>query len=336
MRSRLPTALLWITSLLLISTYASAQSVSCAGVPVWNATTTYVLGNKVVFNNTLYQVNGTLANVPPDYCPACGWYTNLGTCGTSPPPPPPPPPPPSGDGLSAILSRTVYEEMFPRHHAIFSYDALISAAASFPSFATQGTTSQRKQELAAFLGNIGHETTGGWPTAPGGPQAWGLYFAQEVGCENGQCTGYCVAVPEWPCAPGKTYHGRGPIQLSYNYNYGPAGRALGIDLLNNPERVATDGVVSFKTALWFWMTAQSPKPSAHAVMTGGWTPSSQDVALGRQPGFGMTINIINGGLECQRPTDARVNDRVAFYQRFTGMLGVGMGSNVYCDTMAHY
>jgi chitinase len=50
----------------------------------------------------------------------------------------------------------------------------------------------------------------------------------------------------------------------------------------------------------------------------------------------MTINIINGGLECSIPTPPAVTDRVGFYQRFTEMLGVDMGDNVYCDRMAHY
>lgn len=34
------------------------------------------------------------------------------------------------------------------------------------------------------------------------------------------------------------------------------------------------------------MTAQSPKPSAHDVMAGRWTPTAQDTADGRAPGFG--------------------------------------------------
>jgi chitinase len=71
-------------------------------------------------------------------------------------------------------------------------------------------------------------------------------------------------------------------------------------------------------------------------MTGGWMPSPDDASKGRAPGFGMTINIINGGLECSIPTDGRVRDRVGFYERFTQMLGVSMGDNVYCDRMAHY
>jgi chitinase len=228
--------------------------------------------------------------------------------------------------------------MFPNRNSLFSYDALIAAAntSQFSQFANKGTATQRKQEVAAFFANIGHETTGGWATAPGGKHAWGLYWKEEVGCESGTCTGYCINYGNWPCAPGKTYHGRGPIQLSYNFNYGPAGQAIGIDLLSRPELVASDGVVSFKTALWFWMTPQAPKPSCHDVMTGGWQPSAQDLAAGRKPGLGMTINIINGGLECTRPTDGRVEDRVGFYQRFTGMLSVPTGENMYCDQMQHY
>ena len=126
------------------------------------------------------------------------------------------------------------------------------------------------------------------------------------------------------------------MQLSWNYNYGQVGGALGMDLLSNPDLVKSDGAIAFQTALWFWMTPQQPKPSSHAVMTGSWTPSGDDASKGRVPGFGMTINIINGGLECSKATPPAVSDRVGFYERFTQMLGVDMGDNVYCDRMAHY
>lgn len=231
----------------------------------------------------------------------------------------------------------MWDEMFPNRNPLFTYDAVVAAAAHYPAFCNEGTLDQRKQDAAAFLANIGHETTGGWPTAPGGAQAWGLYFTQEVGCENGACTAYCDSTNiQYPCAPGKTYHGRGPIQLSWNYNYGAVGAELGLDLLNNPDLVATDGEISFRTAVWFWMTAQAPKPSAHAVMSGTWVPSAADSAAGRAPGFGMTINIVNGGIECGYATPPQVTDRVAFYQRFTQILGVVPGDNLTCDTMQHY
>jgi chitinase len=91
------------------------------------------------------------------------------------------------------------------------------------------------------------------------------------------------------------------------------------------------------------MTPQSPKPSCHDVMTGQWTPSAADLAAGRRPGFGQTINIINGGIECSyaldtppRPAPANVQDRLRFYASFTARLGVAPGDNVDCGSMRRY
>ena len=118
--------------------------------------------------------------------------------------------------------------------------------------------------------------------------------------------------------------------LDSNYNYGPAGRAINYDLLNNPDAVATDATISFKTALWFWMTPQSPKPSCHDVITGQWTPSSADTAAGRVPGYGVITNIINGGIECGKGSNAQVEDRIGFYKRYCDIMGIGYGNNLDC------
>lgn len=243
------------------------------------------------------------------------------------------PPPPSGSSFGRMVSPETYEAMFPNRHALYAYDSLVAATGKYPQFCNEGSDEQRKREAASFLANIAHETTGGWPTAPGGPYAWGLYFIEEQNPQSQYCD---PSNSTYPCAPGKSYYGRGPIQLSWNYNYGAAGEALGVDLLNNPDLVKSDGAISFETALWFWMTSQPPKPSCHDLISGRWAPSGADASAGRVPGFGMTINIINGGLECSIPTPPQVNDRVGFYQRFTQMLGVSTGDNVYCDRMAHY
>lgn len=50
---------------------------------------------------------------------------------------------------------------------------------------------------------------------------------------------------------GVRYKGRGPIQITGRANYRAAGRALGIDLENNPRRAA-DPDVGFRVAAWFW------------------------------------------------------------------------------------
>ncbi|RWR74663.1 endochitinase PR4 [Cinnamomum micranthum f. kanehirae] len=75
------------------------------------------------------------------------------------------------------------------------------------------------------------------------------------------------------------YYGRGPLQITWNYNYGAAGKAIGQDLLNHPELVSTNPTISFQTAFWFWMT------NCHVRLTKGG-------------GFASTIRCINGG-ECR-------------------------------------
>jgi len=217
----------------------------------------------------------------------------------------------------------------------------LEAAQAYPAFASSGDLTKDKRELAAFLGQTSHETTGGWADAPGGPFAWGYCWKEEVGCESGGCTQYCQSGnAQYPCTVGQTYQGRGPMQLSWNYNYGAFSQASFGDsqkLLKDPSLVARDPVVAYKAALWFWMTPQSPKPSCHAVMSGAWQPTSQDLSSGREPGFGMTTNIINGGIECNQQTNAKVEDRVGFYKRYAGILGVSVDEGtLYCDNMVSY
>uniref|UniRef100_A0A0D9W6N0 chitinase n=1 Tax=Leersia perrieri TaxID=77586 RepID=A0A0D9W6N0_9ORYZ len=114
---------------------------------------------------------------------------------------------------------------------------------------------------------------------------------------------------QWPCQPGKAYFGRGPIQISWNYNYGPAGQAIGFDGLRNPERVSQDPTIAFKTALWFWMN------NVHQVMP---------------QGFGATIRAINGNLECNGKNPGAVNARINYYKDYCRQFGVDPGGNLYC------
>ncbi|CAF2127304.1 unnamed protein product [Brassica napus] len=252
----------------------------------------------------------------------------------SPTPPGPTPPGPSGD-LSGIISRDQFYKMLKHMndndcHAVgfFTYDAFITAAKSFPSFGNTGDLAMRKKEIAAFFGQTSHETTGGWSGAPDGANTWGYCYKEEIDKSDPHCDSNNL---EWPCAPGKFYYGRGPMMLSWNYNYGPCGRDLGLELLKNPDVASSDPVIAFKTAIWFWMTPQAPKPSCHDVITDKWEPSAADISAGRLPGYGVITNIINGGLECAGRDVAKVQDRISFYTRYCGMFGVDPGSNIDCD-----
>ncbi|XP_016649975.1 PREDICTED: endochitinase 1-like [Prunus mume] len=130
---------------------------------------------------------------------------------------------------------------------------------------------------------------------------------------------YCAWDPNYQSTAGKQYYGPGRISTFL------CGKAIGADMLTNPDLVATDPVISFKTALWFWMTPQSPEPSCHDVITRRWNPSGADKSAGL--GYGVTTNIINGGLECGKGWNAKVEDRIGFYKRYCDLLGVGYGNN---------
>lgn len=175
-----------------------------------------------------------------------------------------------------------------------------------------------KKELAAFFANIAHETRHG----ENGKYDDGLMFIHE----SNTSLSYVAENDTYPPVPGKKYYGRGPLQLSYNGNYGYASDCIFGDkkvLLNNPELVETDPVIAFEVAIYFWMTPQTLKPSAHDVMTGKWQPKADDKAKGRAPGFGMTINIINGAVECNHGDNMfSMNDRIGFYRYFLQKFGI--------------
>ncbi|MFJ4466496.1 glycoside hydrolase family 19 protein [Streptomyces sp. NPDC089424] len=203
-----------------------------------------------------------------------------------------------------VVSEAQFNQMFPGRNSFYTYSGLTAALSAYPGFAKTGSDTVRKQEAAAFLANVNHET-GGLVHIVEQNQAnyphycdWGQWY----GCPAGQAA----------------YYGRGPIQLSWNFNYKAAGDALGIDLLNNPWLVQNDSAVAWKTGLWYWNTQSGP---------GTMTPHN---AMVNSAGFGQTIRSINGSLECDGRNPAQVQSRVDAYQRFASILGVSPGGNLYC------
>jgi len=193
-----------------------------------------------------------------------------------------------------------------------------------------------KRELAAFLANISKETTGGWQLPVGGGSAgdyanWGLYFVHEVGYTSANGAGaYNNGDPNFPGNPAVGYYGRGPIQLSWNYNYAQFSKFLYNDmsvLLNNPDLIQQDGALAFKSAIWFWMMPQCPKPSCHQAMHDLWVPQSGEYASSKmyKKGFAHTNNIINGGLECRNTSSAAFTQKVVLrselYKYYLSILG---------------
>ncbi|KAL1544852.1 chitinase [Salvia divinorum] len=177
----------------------------------------------------------------------------------------------------------------------YSRARFLLAMASYPTFGTIGSVDDSKREIAAFFAHVAHETGS-------------LCFIEENG---GQSKPYCdQTYSKWPCAANKHYYGRGPLKLTWNYNYGAAGRAIGFNVLKNPELVATNALISIKASIWFWME------NCHGTFISG-------------KGFGATIRAINSA-ECDGKRTAQVSSRVKYYEDYCKLFQVNPGPNLRC------
>lgn len=275
----------------------------------------------------------------------------------------------------------------------FSREAFIRAVLEYNNWAktngyklflNEGTLKQQAEEFLVFWAKSARETSGTWSTAPAKPGGWiqtetigsetlqvwkgALYWVEEVGYTTDPATGKSSAInyvdggsTGFPPVEGRSYYGRGVIQLSWNYNYGAfsswmydnglfksardeAGRCK-IDkrdkLLEFPNLVADCGDLSILSGIWFWMTPQGAKPSSHDVMHGhvtnissrgveqglppsnnGYTPKTASGSTTDEEVFayrlGTVINIVNGGLECNKAAAFHGGppQRVSYYNAY--------------------
>ncbi|KAJ1722812.1 hypothetical protein LPJ61_005890 [Coemansia biformis] len=145
------------------------------------------------------------------------------------------------------------------------------------------------REAAMFLANILWESDG-------------LRAKEEYDCKD--LPSWCAQNYKLPGdSPGKTYWGRGYIQLTWLYNYQAASRALfGNDkLVNDPTLASTDENVAWGVSFWYWAE------NVH---------SDAGVQAGN---FGSSINKINGALECRGAAQDKAKKR---YQMYTSILPI--------------
>ncbi len=277
------------------STGGGGGNAGSCNYPNWVAGQHYAVGAIVKYTNGQYY---QAVHENPGYDPVISsWFWAPYSCsggGTG-----------GGGGNASgfVVSEAQFNQMFPGRNGFYTYAGLTDAMKKYPAFATTGSDTVKKQEAAAFLANVSHETGG-------------LVYIDEINQANWPT--YCDTSQPYGCPAGQSaYHGRGPIQLSWNFNYYAAGNALGVDLLNNPNLVATNASISWQTGLWYWMTG-----------TGNAGTTSHNAMVNGQ-GFGTTIRAING-IECNGGNTAEMQSRVNAYNSFTGILGVSPGGNLTC------
>jgi putative chitinase len=140
-----------------------------------------------------------------------------------------------------------------------------------------GITTPRRQ--AMFLAQLGHESGG-------------LKWMEEL--SSGRQYEGRRDLGNTQRGDGARFKGRGPIQLTGRANYKKAGSELGLDLVNNPKRVA-DLDVGFRTAAWYWKDRGINAPADRGDLRGA-------------------TRLINPGLR-------NLQDRAAYYARAKRALG---------------
>ncbi len=292
-------ALAWTTT----GPAPAADAAECAAA--FSPGTVYVGGDTVSYEGQNWTAKWWTVGTAPDAAQQWGVWSAQGECGgTTPTDPPTEPTDPPTEPGDFVVSKAQFEQMFPDRVAFYTYEGLVEALEAYPGFATTGGDEVAAREAAAFLANVDHESGG-------------LKYIKEINEAN--YPHYCDETQPYGCPAGQAaYYGKGPIQLSWNFNYKAAGDALGIDLLNDPYLVETDPAVAWKTALWYWNTQSGPGTmTGHEAIVGGH-------------GFGETIRSINGALECDGGNPAQVQSRVAAFQEFTRLLGTTPGDNLTC------
>lgn len=65
---------------------------------------------------------------------------------------------------------------------------------------------------------------------------------------------------------GWRFRGRGPIQLTGRDNYTACGKAIGVDIVSNPDLVLRPDIGA-KTVIWFWKTRVGSKGATGDILT---------------------------------------------------------------------
>lgn len=249
--------------------------------------------------------------------------------------------------VEGIVIASDWEYLFPLRAQAYTYSNFLKAVGKFPALCktyNDGRDSDAicRKELATMFAHFAQETGGHESWRPEAEWRQALVHVREMGWSEGQKGGYNGECnPDvwqgqtWPCGKDKdgdflSYFGRGAKQLSYNYNYGPFSEAMYGDvrtLLDKPELVA-DTWLNLASAIFFFAYPQPPKPSMLQVIDGTWQPNDHDKANGLVPGFGVTTQIINGGVECGGPTEiAQSENRIKYYKEFANYLKVPVPAN---------
>lgn len=118
-------------------------------------------------------------------------------------------------------------------------------------FLTAFRSGIKGKELAQFMAQVAHETLGFQHLVEVGDKKYFNRYDPKFSPQKAKILGNVKA------GDGLRYKGRGFIQITGRDNYRKAGKALGIDLENNPKW-ASDPKIAAKIAVWYWQNRVKP------------------------------------------------------------------------------
>ena len=253
--------------------------------------------------------------------------------------------------VEEILAEKDWDFLFPQRHPAYTYTNFLKAVSKFPAVCHPDSPVRCREVLATMFAHFTQETGGHNPSGEVPEWRQGLHYVEELGCDARDC-GYSTncaggewTARAWPCGQSQSgewrhYHGRGAKQLSYNYNYGQFSAAMYSGnirhLLDQPDLVK-ETWLNLASAIWFFATPQPPKPSMLAVIEQDWLPTSTDKLRGLRSGFGLTTNIINGGIECGKGAETQqALNRAGYYREFAKYLKVEVKGELGCGRMKQF
>ncbi len=227
-----------------------------------------------VENGRVYTIEGNSSNAvsrrsyPVDHPRISGW----GRMDSAPPPAVSAPAGAAGEGVNAQQLKSIVPSLS---------DARAQQLVPHLNNAMAEAGIDTKNEQAAFIAQLAHESAG-------------FKYWEEIA--SGSAYEGRRDLGNTQPGDGVRFKGRGPIQLTGRANYEAAGKALGLDLVGNPEQVENPDV-GFRVAAWYWNSRNL----------------NQYAGTGTLDDFNKVTYRINGGYNGKQ-------DRINYWQRAMNIL----------------
>lgn len=140
------TALGAVLAMVVILPATTAAAAACAAP--WNSSSVYTGGGSASYNGHNWTAKWWTQNETPG---SSDVWADQGSCGGGTDP---------GTPSGFVVSEAQFNQMFPNRNSFYTYSGLTAALSAYPGFANTGSDTVKRQEAAAFLANVSHETGG--------------------------------------------------------------------------------------------------------------------------------------------------------------------------------